>query len=260
MKIYSHERKPILLIAILLGLNMCLLAQDTSQIVSGTIRNSTNYNPISFAIVKNEMLNTRIISDEFGKYSIPFNRGDLLKITAIGYEDGFYIVNDSSDFIADFPIQLKPRIYELKEFTLTPYKTVMQFKHAFANLVLPEENPKLRLIPIITPNIQTITEFDKVLGAFGSPISFLYNTFSHSSKMARKYNTLIDKDNKSNIVEKRLKQVNIENFIVFKSEEEMKNFIAFCQFDFSFLENMSDYELIAIVQKKYSEYLQNQVR
>ncbi len=259
MNIYSRFSTNILLIIFLLGMNLSLFAQDSLQIVMGTVRNSSNYQPISFAIVKNEMLKTRIISDEEGNYSIPINRGDLLKITAIGFEDGFYIVNDSISFIRDFPIQLKPRVYELKEFMLTPYKTVMQFKHAIANLKLPDENPLPELnLPFSIPSTETNEPGQLNPIVFSGPISFFYNTFSHKAKMLKKYQKLIVKDYETANIEKRLKSVLIEELIPFKSAEEMDNFIAFCQFDFSFLLNLSDYELIALLQEKYRAYLHEQ--
>jgi len=251
---YFYSTTKALLAVVLIGINLSLIAQDSLQIVMGTVRNSSNYEPISFAIVKNEMLKTKIISNEEGGYIIPVNRGDLLKITAIGFEDGFYIVNDSASLISNFPIQLKPRIYELKEFTITPYKTVMQFKHAVAQLVLPEDTPAI--IHIITPKIQTPpSALGEVLGAFASPISFLYNNFSHRGKMAKKYRMLLANDYDSKVVHKRFNRNLIASIVPIETDEELDVFIEFCQFDFSFLLNASDYELIAAVQKKYMAYL-----
>lgn len=253
MKTYSRNRAKALLILMFIGINLALSAQDTLQIVKGTVRNSGNYEPISFAIVKNEMLKTRVISDEQGRYMIPINRGDLLKITAIGFEDGFYIVNDTTDFIYNFPIQLKPRVYDLKEFTLTPYKTVLQFKHAVVQLVLPEDTPNL--IPIITSNIQTPTVLGEVIGAFSSPISFVYNTFSHKGKMAKKYRKLLASDYNNRLVRKRFTRNLVAKIIPLETVEELDAFIEFCKFDFDFLLNASEYEIIAAVQRKYAEYI-----
>ncbi len=239
-------------------MHVSLFAQDKLQIISGTVRNSDNYEPISFAHVHNEMLRTDVISDEQGRFSIPFNQGNLLKITAIGFEDGFYIISDSSSIVANFPIQLKPRIYELKEFTLTPYKTVMQFKHALIQLKLPEENPSL--ISIITPNRTTEpTQFEEVLGAFGSPISFFYNNFSHKGKMMKKYNRLIAKDKEYAVIYKRLNFDFVSRIVPINNKVEFEAFLEFCDFDLSYLHNVSDYDLVATVQKKYAEYLQQKL-
>ena len=258
MELFLHYRIKVLFVALLLGMNLALLAQDSLQIVLGTVRNNSNYEPISFALVKNEMLKTKIISDEQGRYSIPVHRGDLLKITAIGYEDGFYIVNDTSGFITNFPIQLKPRVYELKEFTLTPYKTVLQFKHAVVQLDLPENNPAPSLnLPFIKHHLPSEDDIGGI--SFTSPISFIYNTFSHRGKMATKYRKLLANDYEDQLVRKRFTRNLVAKIVPLKTIEELDAFIEFCKFDFDFLLNASEYELIAAVQRKYAEYVQYQM-
>ncbi len=256
MKVYSFNLAKAFLIFMLFGINISVIAQDGLQIVMGTIRNSTNYEPISFAQVKNEMLRTKTISDEQGQYIMHVNRGDLLKITAIGFIDGFYIVSDTTKFIEDFPIQLKPRIYELKEYTLTPYKTVMQFKHAFAQLELPESklSPDLN-IPQIKHHLPDENGDDLGGVSFMSPISALYNTFSHKGKMDKKYRMVLANDTKSKVVHKRFNRNIVANIVHFDTDEDLDAFIEFCRFDFSFLLNATEYQLIAAIQKKHSEYL-----
>lgn len=256
MKVHSYNSAKALLIIVLFGINLSLLAGDTLQIVMGTVRNSSNYKPISFALVENVMLNTKVISDEQGRYTIPLKRGDLLKITAIGFEDGFYIVNDSSTIINNFPIQLKPRVYDLREFTLTPYKTVLQFKHAVTQLDLPKNNlvPALNL-PIFKHH--SPTEDGENMGgiAFMSPITALYNAFSHKGKMAKKYRKLLANDYNNKLVRKRFTRTLVAKIVPLKTNEELDAFIEFCNFDFNFLLNASEYELIAAIQRKYTEYL-----
>ena len=260
MELFLHYRIKFLLIALLMGINLSLPAQDSLQIVMGTVRNSSNYEAISFALVKNEMLKTKVISNEQGQYSIPVHRGDLLKITAIGFEDGFYIVNDTSDFITNFPIQLKPRVYELKEFTLTPYKTVLQFKHAVAQLELPQSKPAPSLHLPFYKNRPPGIDGDNMGGlAFTSPISALYNAFSHKGKMDKKYRLLMANDYKDKIVRKVFTRNLVAKIVPLETDEELDAFIEFCKFDFNFLLNTSEYELIAVIQRKYIEYVQYQM-
>ncbi len=250
----QKNRKAVLLF-LLLGIHFSLFAQDTTHLVIGVVRNSSNYNPISFAVVGNEMLKTKVVSDENGRYVIPFHQGDLLKITAIGFEDGFYIVNDSSKRINDFPIQLKPRTYELKEFTIAPYKTVLQFKHALVQLDLPKEKPFAEInLPNIKQHIPD--ENDEYPGAvaLGGPITALYNTFSHKGKMMKKYRRLMANDDNSKSVQNRYNRNRIAQMLPMIPNDELDDFITFCRFDFSFLLNATDYELIAELQKKYEIY------
>lgn len=256
MNTFAQNKLKALLFFLLLGTHISLFAQDSTRLVIGVVRNSTDYSPISFAIVGNQMLKTKVVSDENGRYIIPFNQGDLLKITAIGFEDGFYIVNDTSKRINDFPIQLKPRIYELDEFTIAPYKTVLLFKKALLELELPDTNllvalglPEAKYIPPPTPGSIEIP-----IITINGPITKLYNLFSHQGKMEKKYQKLVTNDYKSNLVKTRLNRILIKELIPIKTTEELEDFIAFCHFDFSFILKASDYELIAALQKKYSEY------
>ena len=244
-----------LVFILLLSTSKISLGQEPYQVLSGTVRNTLDHSPISFAVLKNEMLKNSIIADEFGRFNMEINRGDLIKITAIGYDDGFYIINDRAKVIEDFPIQLEPRVYELQEFTLTPYKTILQFKNAFVQLELPNEDlfPGWNL-PIIKHNLPADDGSDIGVVSFSSPISMLYNTFSHKGKMHKKYRRLLSKDYQTNLVKKRFTKEAIAKIVPFKSEAELDAFILFCQFDFSFLLEASDYELIAAVQRKYAEY------
>jgi hypothetical protein len=257
MRLRSLFRTGILLFSLVFGLNVFVHGQGDTSIVMGSVRDQSSYKVIPFAQVKNVMQHTRVIADAKGDYIIPICRGDLLKITAIGFEDGFYIVNDSSELIKDFPIQLKPRVYDLKEFTITPYKTVLQFKHAFAQLEIKDENPEIDLKLPQNYHHQE-NEFEEGLGkaSFMSPISALYNAFSHQGKVARKYRLLLAQDYKTKIVRKRFNQKVVAQIVRFDTKEELNDFISFCKFDFDFLLNSTDYELIAAIQNKYMLYTQ----
>lgn len=248
------------MVLILLGFTITIpfgFAQEYSQIVMGTVRNSSDYKPISFALITNQMQKTKVLADNDGQFIISFNKGDLLKITAIGFNDGFYIVADTSALVFDFPVQLKPRIYELNEFTITPYKTVLQFKHAVTQLDLPEENPAFNLR---APQIKHhLPDESGEIGAvsFTSPISALYNTFSHQGKMEKKYRKLLANDHNEKEVRKRFSRDLFSQIIPLEQESELDLFIEYCNFDFSFLLKASDYELIAAIQKKYDLYLKS---
>lgn len=244
----------------LISINANVFAQNPLQIVMGTVRNESNYEHISFAVIKNEMQRTKIVADENGSYVIPVNRGDLLKITAIGFEDGFYIINDSAELIKNFPIQLQPKIYELKEFTIAPYKTVLQFKHAFAQLELPEENlvPELNLGGI-RPSMPDAEPGHLAPFVIQGPISAIYNTFSHRGKMAKKYQSLAVADVRDTLTLRRFRQIRIDQLLPIETKEDLEDFLAFCNFDFSFLENASDYELIAVVMAKYEGFSHSRI-
>lgn len=257
MHIYSHSLKAVCSITLFISIGLSAYAQETTQVLMGTVRNQSNFEPISFASLKNEMTNVQVLADNKGQFIIPFSQGDLIKITAIGFEDGFYIVRDSATVVTDFPIQLKPRIYELKEFVLTPYKTVLQFKHAFTYLQLPEEAklPDLGFQKPPPPGTFKETTFTKVMAATMHPVSFLYNTFSHKGKADKKYRLLVAADNKSRLINTKINREIVAKIVPLKTDEELDAFISYCQFDFDFLMSASDYELVAAIQQKYIEYI-----
>lgn len=255
MNAFAPNNLKALLLFLLLGTHISLFAQDSTRLVIGVVRNSTDYSPISFAIVGNQMLKTKVVADENGRYIIPFKQGDLLKITAIGFEDGFYIVNDTSKQITDFPIQLIPRVYELNEFTIAPYKTVLQFKHAIVQLDLPESKLLKEIyLPQIKHHIPDENDDNPGSISLGGPITALYNTFSHKGKMMKKYRRVLANDANSKLVQNHYNRNRIAKMVPMIPNEELDDFIEFCRFDFSFLLKSTDYELTIAVQEKYAAY------
>lgn len=95
--------------------------------------------------------------------------------------------------------------------------------------------------------------------SFMSPISFFYNTFSHKGKMAKKYRKLLVNDYNNQLVRKRFTRNLVAKIVPLETVEELDAFIEFCKFDFDFLLNASEYEIISAVQRKYAEYISHQM-
>ncbi|HAG15974.1 MAG TPA: hypothetical protein DCG69_05540 [Bacteroidales bacterium] len=254
-------RHSVYLLILFLNIGYVSNAQERNLMLKGTVRCSENYEYISFAQIKNEMLNLRSICNEQGDFSIPITKGDLLKITAIGYEDGFYIVEDTGIVLLNFPIQLKPRIYELKELTLTPYKTVLQFKHAFAQLQLANENSttQLNFPPLTHIRLPSAEPGHLAPLELGGPITALYNTFSHKGKMEKKYRNLIETDTKMSLIKTRLSFPFVSSIVPIASNQELDDFIDFCQFNLEYLLAVSDYVLLSVIQEKYRKFNESKI-
>jgi radical SAM superfamily enzyme with C-terminal helix-hairpin-helix motif len=77
--------------------------------------------------------------------------------------------------------------------------------------------------------------------------------------MAKKYRKLLAEDYNNRLVQKRFTRNLVAKIVPLGSVEELDAFIEFCNFDFEFLLNASDYEIIAAVQRKYEEYAQYQM-
>lgn len=94
------------------------------QNYSGIVINNKDQNPIEFVNIGIVSKNTGTISDENGKYNLFIDKkfeNDTLKFSCVGFEPFSMVV---SDFIKlpNKNINLKERIYELKEVIISPKK------------------------------------------------------------------------------------------------------------------------------------------
>jgi len=247
-----------ILLSIFIIYSFVLFAQSERK-VSFVVSGSANAQRISFAKISDRTYNVQYVCDEDGRKTITVQDSCLIKISAIGYYD-FYSL--SGEFADDtIKIKMLPKVYQLKEFTLSPYPTVDLFKQAFLDLRIPDTNAfEFNMAPLyllgMKKNIRkeyNSQEFASV--SFASPISGLYNLFSSKVKSARKLNQLLGKDRRRAQVYKRYNPQLVKTITGIKDQETLKKMMSFCLPPDTFVLSASDYDLAAFILDCYEEFL-----
>jgi len=118
------------------GLNKKRLIQISGVIVEG---DSLRAVPYASIMIKNSYRGT--VSDYFGYFSFVAQATDTIEFSAIGYSDAAFIIPDTLSTNKYSLIQvLETDTLRLKEISVYPWPTKEQFKQAFLQLQLPEDD------------------------------------------------------------------------------------------------------------------------
>lgn len=103
--------------------------------LSGVILDADSLNPIPFTSVMISGTNRGTISDYYGFFSVVAAKGDTIVFSSLGYENNAFVVPDSIQSLRYSLIQvLTTDTIELQELVVYPWPTREQFKDAFINL------------------------------------------------------------------------------------------------------------------------------
>ncbi len=250
---------PIILIAMI-----SLLAFDawSQSVVHFRIKSEIDQLGISYAMLNDRTNNIKFVANEEGGANTFLQDSTLLRISAISYEDQFYLYRSSShqDTVDIF---LKAKIYELKEFVLNPYPTVMLFKKAIADLQLEDSSSvmaNLQMMESLKPFAVSPDHFhgqDILTVSFTSPISLLYNSFSKRAKSEKKLASLTQSDNRANIMKQKYNRELVKRLTGLKEGEKLEDFLEYCEPSFEFILKSSDYEVAMLIIKRYEIFLLN---
>jgi len=131
----------ILLCKITFGQEKKFLDKNSLVQFSGVIVTSDSLNPVPFAsvIIKNTSRGT--ISDYYGFFSFVAKMKDTVEFAAIGFKRAEFIIPDTLNDMRCSLIQiLKPDTILLKEVVIFPWPTKEQFKEAFVQLRVPDDD------------------------------------------------------------------------------------------------------------------------
>lgn len=117
-------------------------AEDKKLIqFSGVIVSSDSLDPIPFAtiMIKNSRRGTT--SDYYGYFSFVAALSDTIQFSSVGYKPAFFVIPDSLSTNRYSLIQmLQSDTFLLREAVVYPWPSREQFKEAFLNLDVPDDN------------------------------------------------------------------------------------------------------------------------
>ncbi|MCK4662377.1 MAG: hypothetical protein KAT68_05900 [Bacteroidales bacterium] len=233
---------------------LALEVETNKYILIGKLINSFDSSVVTDAHIININSNKGTISNNKGIFKIPVNKNDTLVFSSIGFEYTVFTVCDSILNKADtIEINLLPRCYELPSVKIFPYMNYEDFKQAFLNMEIKDETIDLHL-PDLTGFGKPVPKSEFGL-AVSSPITFFYNQFSKEGKELRKYAEIIKRDNyQKHIIIKYNKEI-ISLITGLKDDEEIMEFIEFCDFSDEFIKQSIDYDIYLAIKNCYRDFI-----
>lgn len=127
---------------IILNFSFFGFAQDQNLIqFSGVVVDGDSLRQIPFTSIIITNTNRGTTSDYYGYFSFVAQKGDTLKFSHLGYTDALFVIPDSLTTNRYSLIQMMQKdTFLLKETFIYPWPTIEQFKEAFLNLQIPEDD------------------------------------------------------------------------------------------------------------------------
>ena len=108
---------------------------------SGVLLTRDSIEAIPFANILIKGTKRGTVSDYFGYYSFVAERGDTIQFSYLGFKDAYFVIPDSLDSKNYSLIQMMDGdTITLQEAVIYPWPTKEQFREAFLNLRLPEDD------------------------------------------------------------------------------------------------------------------------
>jgi len=245
-----------------------VLAQSTvydfEMIKGKTIDDSTNQG-IPSSNLYNESKRSWDYANENGEFNLWANIGDTIVISAIGYLSEVIIL-DSTILNNSLLIRLQARTYEIGEAVIKAPKTYSKFKQDLLNLDLPrtELDSVTEELAITSKQVIKKAEYDRMVNeVFNREKGTLFvlgtSIDRKQQKEAKKINdtkTLIKNQHK---ISKRYNREIVKKYTHLE-DQELTEFISFCNFSNEFLLKSSEYEIIKAILAKLKEYKQKNIQ
>ncbi|HYX06658.1 MAG TPA: hypothetical protein VE912_07980 [Bacteroidales bacterium] len=226
-----------------------------SIVITGIAINSEDSTLVEAAHVYTKPGDRATITDESGMFTLRVGLQDTLHVKALGYYDAvIYPVRQqlaAGDFL---PVHLKPRTYAIREVTILPYRSYAQFKAAFKNHPISDENVP---VPLDMPEIAAGPGMQNSgFGITFSPISMLYNQFSKEGKELRKYALVVEQQRINDQVAKKYNVKIVKRVTGIESEKDAYDFMDYCNLSDSFILKSNDYEILLAIKECFKAYQQ----
>ncbi len=217
----------------------------------GIVVDSVTGRPISFTHIVNESTRTGYITDSAGKFQIHYKKGDTLVFVSLGYLGRVMIVDS-----LPHQISLIPRTYKIDEVSVETYRSYNQFRKDFLEIEL-EKDPEIEGLPkgkpIDIPVLLDTNELSSPAFLILHPLSYFYYRFSKEEKSKRKAFYLERQAGERLQIEKKFNRDIVTRITGFENEE-LTNFIGFCNFSHPFLLEATELEIVAKINERFKVY------
>lgn len=249
-------KKFIFSILILLLVNVCWAQQKQ---YSSRVFDGITYQPLSGASIYNMNTKKFAFSDKDGHFTINLSLNDTLIISKSIYRQLVVVVNKNIFYgMEDFFMYYKATM--LKEVRIIAINPSYEgFKKDIVGLTLPEYYQRLEELKLneFQKANATYKPNGNILSLGGSmtvsPISFLYDKYSHKSKMNRLYQEMVSYEEEVDRIQNKYNRDIVSTLTGLKGEE-LLDFMMYCRFSYYDLVRMSDEEIRSKIKTLYFDY------
>lgn len=231
----------------------------------GKVFDGITFQPLSGASIYNVNTKKFAFTDKDGRFTIPLSLNDTLIISKSIYRQLVVCVNQNVYAgMEDFFLYYKATM--LKEVRIIAINPSYEgFKKDIVTMELPEYYKRAEDVKL--------SEFEKANATFQpngnllslggsvtmSPISYIYDKFSHKSKMNRLYNEMLSYEEETERIQDKYNREIVSNLTGLKGEE-LVNFMMYCRFSYYDLVRMDDEKIRDMIKAKYFEYEYNKIK
>jgi len=234
----------------------CIVFGQERTMLKGKVVDFITYQPLSHTCIHNISSGLMTFSNASGDFSMLLNNSDTVAISCVGYSMEIFVINDSLlNTKQRITFKLIMRSIMLREVTIYALKPYPLFVQDLTKAV-PQKKIEIPNIEI-SPEEKASYDINKgniLRGTpLASPITALYEKFSHKAKMGRMYASLID--NQEEVI--RLAQkynTDIVHRITKLENERLEDFMLYCSFTYYTLVTSTDLQIKKMIADKYIQY------
>lgn len=208
--------------------------------------------------IVNVSVNKGTTSNWQGQFQINTYPGDTLRATCVGYIPfKYHIPEDRQSPIIPLHIVMKPDTIMITGVEIFPWPADAQaLKEAV--LAMEDQTPKVTDLKLNDPKFYNIPLPAGGLPPSSStpglanpgltltipgPITALYDAFSKEGKSKRKYETLVNQDQKKVVAARRYNVEVVRQVTSFNTDKEIQDFMLFCNLSVDFIVSSTEYNL-----------------
>jgi hypothetical protein len=214
--------------------------------------------PVEYAYVFNFSRQINMFTDPAGEFTLEASSGDTLVLSAVGYFYKKMVVNDSL-LQASVPVtlSLSPRAYELKEARIVSLGTWEEFRQRFINLNQPK-TPTEKLAQNLAESSQKAAKeayYQAMANGKLDGVTLLtVPILTRDEKERIALGKILDKEKVRNQIFKKFNPDVVRKVTGLTSDDEIIEFMIFCDFSDEYLLDVNEYDLMTQIAKRYETY------
>ncbi len=225
-------------------------------IFRGKVVDFITYQPLENTCIHNLSSGLMVFSNNTGDFSMLITQNDTLAISRVGYDMEMLPVTDSLKNIKGrVTIKLVMRSLMLRNVTIYAMKPYPLFIKDLVKAT-PQEKidvPGIEISPLEKAGYD-INAGNLLRGTpLASPISFLYDKFSHKGKMGRMYSNLVANQEEVMRLSQKYNPEIVQRITKLEGEK-LEDFMLYCSFTYYTLVTSSDIEIERMIASKFFQY------